>query len=562
MLSYLCVENIALIERLDLYLDRGLTILTGETGAGKSIIIDALSLALGCRAESGLLRSGTDKGMVSAHFHLPEAHPIRAWLAQREIKWMEDGLFLRRVLTDKGRSRAFINEMPVPLAVLAEAGEMIAEIHGQHDNQSLLNGVQQRQLLDTYADQRQALDLLAQRYRQWREGWEEIQRLETLVGKAGGQRELLTFQIGELLEVAPQPGEMATLEGQGQRLQHGAQLVQGAARALEAILESPVCATAVTHEAASSLEALTRIDAELLPLATALRSLHYELEDCGVRLRHYLQGLETDPEQLEALKSRLDRIHRLSRKHHVESEGLLDLAERLQKDLDALEHVDERREQLFKQLELMRRHYDEQAVIIRQGRQQAAQALMSAVERQLADLHMAKTRFAIQVLPLTGDPRPEGMDDIHFLVSANPQEPLRPLKQVASGGELSRIMLAIKTVLTDTLPANTLVFDEVDVGIGGRVAASLGEKLAKVALGRQVLTITHLPQVAAFGHAHLCIRKEIVDDKARVGVESLNHGQRVEELARMLAGNRVTAAAREHARDLLANAGQPVGSTG
>ncbi|HIJ83326.1 MAG TPA: AAA family ATPase, partial [Magnetococcales bacterium] len=293
MLLHLAVENIALIERLDLFLDRGLTILTGETGAGKSIIIDALSLALGSRAEQGLLRSGADKGMVTAQFSLPQDHPIRAWLTQKEIRWMEDGLFLRRVLTDKGRSRAFINETPVPLALLTEVGDLVAEIHGQHDNQSLLHGSQQRQLLDTYAGHQPLLVEVGRLYGLWRETWEEKQRLEALAGDTGTQRDFLTFQIRELLEVAPKPGEMATLEGAGQRLQHGAQLVQGVTQALDALLEAPGCATAMTHSAASCLEALIRMDPELSPLASAVRSLHYELEDCGVRLRHYLGGLET-----------------------------------------------------------------------------------------------------------------------------------------------------------------------------------------------------------------------------------------------------------------------------
>ncbi|MBF0131364.1 MAG: DNA repair protein RecN [Magnetococcales bacterium] len=556
MLSHLLVENIALIQRLELYLEPGLTILTGETGAGKSIIIDALSLALGSRAEQGLLRSGTDKGMVHAHFHLQDNHPIREWLQQKEIPWLDDGLFLRRVLTDKGRSRAFINETPVPLALLTEAGNLVAEIHGQHDNQSLLNAPQQRHLLDTYAGHRNLLEEVAALYRSWRSTWDEKQRLLALTGDNGTQQDFLTFQIRELLEVAPKAGEMAVLEGQCQRLQHGAQLVQGITQALDAIQEAPGCATAMTHSAASGLEALTRMDPELAPLATAIRSLHYELEDCGVRLRHYLDALETEPELLETLQSRLDRIYRLCRKHQVEPDDLMDLTTRFQGDLDILEHAGERRDRLEKELTTLRRQYDIQTKLLKQSREKAAQNLMVEVESQLADLHMAKTRFAIDVHPLTGDPKPEGMDEIHFMVSANPQEPLRPLKQVASGGELSRIMLAIKTVLTDNLPANTLVFDEVDVGIGGRVAASLGEKLATVATGRQVLTITHLPQVAAWGQAHLCIRKEIHQDKAHVSVEPLSHAQRVEELARMLAGNRITPAAREHAQDLLNTAAQ------
>ncbi|MBF0420932.1 MAG: DNA repair protein RecN [Magnetococcales bacterium] len=551
MLSHLSIENIALIERLDLDLETGLTIVTGETGAGKSIIIDALSLALGNRAEQGLLRSGSDKGMVIAHFRLPDDHPVRPWLATKEISWLEDGLFLRRVLTDKGRSRAFINETPVPLALLAEVGDLVAEIHGQHDNQSLLHGSEQRQLLDTYANHHPLVDAVAALHRSWRATVGEMEKLAQLTGAGGQHRDFLSFQVNELLEVAPKPGEMAHLEAQNRRLQHGTQLLQGVTQALDAILDAPHSATSQTHVAASTLENLSRLDETLSPLASAIRSLHYELEDCGVRLRDTLQGMETDPELLENLQARIDRIHRLSRKHQTDPDDLQALATRLQQDLDALEHGDERREQLQAQRDQLQKRYDEAAQALTASREKAALSLMAEVEAQLADLHMAKTRFAIVVNPLPGDPRPDGMDDVHFLVSANPQEPLRPLKQVASGGELSRIMLAIKTVLTDTLPANTLVFDEVDVGIGGRVAASLGKKLAKVATGRQVLTITHQPQVAAWGRAHLCITKAIHQEKARVSVQALTPTQRVEELARMLAGSRITQAARQHARDLL-----------
>jgi DNA repair protein RecN (Recombination protein N) len=555
MLNHLTIKNIALIEQLSLDLNLGLTILTGETGAGKSIILDALSLVLGQRADSSLIRSGADKAMITASFQLKKEHPAQLWLTSKDLESEENILTIRRVIGTTSPSRAYINESVVPLATLAELGNQLVEIHGQHDQQILLNNSTHLAILDSFANHSELLNRVKEQFELWQSIDLELENLKKMASEAFERRDYLAFQLEELDQAGVMPGELLELESSKGRLSNANQLVQASTASLAMLAGSrdddQGGASEKSNQAASLLEEATNLDQSLLPLAEAVRSLHYELEDVIERVQHYLNTLEINPAQLDSVEERVDLIHRLSRKHHKEADELEQLAEQWRKEMDAIDHADERIAEAEQRLEVAVKEYNSQAKKLSASRKKAGKQLSQEVEKQLAALHMANTRLAITITAKDGKPRAMGMEDGTILVSTNSGEPPKPLKQVASGGELSRIMLALKTVLADLITSTTLIFDEVDVGVGGRVAASIGEKLAHVAKDRQVLTITHLPQVAAFGSHHLKVEKKSNQGKTTASIKILDQKARIEEIARMLAGNKVTAPARQNAKDLL-----------
>jgi DNA repair protein RecN (Recombination protein N) len=555
MLNNLTIKNIALIEHLALELSPGLTIMTGETGAGKSIILDALSLVLGRRADSSLIRSGTDKAMVTACFQLRHDHPAMIWLSEKDLESGEELLTIRRTIGAKTPSRAYINETAVPLVTLAELGSQLVEIHGQHDHQILLNSNTHLTLLDAFANHGDLLAQVESQFKRWNDLHTELENLKKMAAEAFERRDYLAFQLQELEGAGIAPGELVELESHKARLAHAKQLVQNSQTSIDLLSgvggDDRGGASTLTNQAAFELEGAGELDSTLLPLAEAVRSLHYEMDDIIERIGHYMQSLEIDPAQLDEVEERLDLIHRLSRKHHIEADELEPFTAKLRREMETIDHADERIATVEKELDQVKKSYTTQAGKLSASRKKASKQLVQAVEKQLSALHMKNTRLSINISAKDGDPRANGMEDGTFLVSTNPGESPKPLKQVASGGELSRIMLALKTVLADLMTTTTLIFDEVDVGVGGRVAASIGEKLAHVASDRQVMAITHLPQVAAWGRNHLKVEKKSHKDKTQASITPLNNKERIEELARMLAGNRVTAPARQNAKDLL-----------
>ncbi|MBF0194973.1 MAG: DNA repair protein RecN [Magnetococcales bacterium] len=554
MLTQLTIKNIALIDQLTLDLSLGLTILTGETGAGKSIILDALSLVLGRRADSSLIRSGTDKAMVTACFELKKNHPAQAWLNNKDLESGEDILTIRRVIGVTSPSRAYINETAVPLTTLLELGSQLVEIHGQHDQQILMNTKTHMAILDSFANHDELLGKVNEQFENWQRQNIELENLQKLANEAFERRDYLAFQLDELEEASVMPGEMAELENKKARLAHANQLLLASKNSLNLLSgQEPGMdgATNSTNQAASELEGVSDMDATISPIAEALRSLHYELEDIVERIQDYSNSLEINPAQLDSVEERVDLIHRLSRKHNKNADELEQLAQKWRLEMDTIDNADEHITTAKKNIELTLAEYKKVAKKLTASRKKASKLLTKEVEKQLSALHMANTRLTLNLTPREGNPRSGGMEDGQLLVSTNRGESAKPLKQVASGGELSRIMLALKTVMADLITSTTLIFDEVDVGVGGRVAASIGEKLAHVANNRQVLTITHLPQVAAWGSFHLKVEKKSSLEKTQATVFTLSKEERVEELARMLAGNKVTAHARKNAIDLL-----------
>lgn len=559
MLSHLTIKNIALIDHLELDIEKGLTILTGETGAGKSIILDALSLVLGKRADSTLIRSGTEKATVTATFQLPPDHSIQAWLKDRDLDSEEGELTIRRVIGTNTPSRAYVNEITVPLTTLSELGGQLVEIHGQHDYQVLLNSQTHLAILDAFAAHPSLLEQVNRYHDEWRQAHTRLAELKQKMRDALERRDYLVFQLEELEQAGVAPGELEQLDLQRTRLAHVNQLVQAGQSALAFLNGNPseeltAGAASLLGRAASELEGVESLDATLQPLAESMRSLHYELDDVSERIQQYLENIEIDPAQLNEIEERVDLIRRLSRKHHCQADELEALTQQWREELETIDHADERIQVLESTREQARQAYEKEARSLTLSREHAAAKLTKATEKQLAALHMVNTRLSITLTPRSGDPRANGRDEVVFLVSPNPGEPPKPLKQIASGGELSRIMLALKTVLADLIQTTTLIFDEVDVGVGGRVAASIGEKLTQVAQGRQVLAITHLPQVAAWGENHLKVEKKSHAGKTQARILSLSGEDRVEELARMLAGDQVTGPARQNARDLLQTA--------
>ncbi|MBF0611698.1 MAG: DNA repair protein RecN [Magnetococcales bacterium] len=551
MLQRLQIDNIALIIRQELQLQPGLTVITGETGAGKSMILDALNLVLGERADSGLLRQGSEQATVQSTFYLASDHPLHQWLQEREMP-AEEELFLRRVITSGGRSRAFVNEVAVPLNVLKQAGDLLVDIHGQHDHQSLLDSHSHLAILDAYAGCTSLATSVREAWQHWQDAQNALETLRKKAADAESRRTFLAYQVEELEKVAVQPGELQELENQRGRQAHADRLAQTVDHALEALHHGRSSAITLVHQAAGELEGVANLDAALQTLAAALRSLHYELDDVAERLVHYRSGLESDPLLLEQMDERIAQIRLLARKHRRQADELPILLEEWRNELNLLDDFDSLEVKLQRELKNARRVYDEQATELSKARQVAALGLQKEVEEQLRELYMANTRFAVSLTPLTGEPRASGMEGVALLVSANPGEPLKPMRQVASGGELSRIMLALRSVLADAAPIATLIFDEVDAGVGGRVADAIGAKLARIAQqGKQVIAITHLPQVAARGAHHWRVEKQVNGQQTQVTISVLNQEERVEELARMLAGETITRPAREQAEELL-----------
>ncbi len=553
MLTHLHIENIVLIERLVLDFGPGLTILTGETGAGKSILLDALRLALGQRVDTGLVRAGTNRAEVSATFQPPPKHPVWAWLLEQGLDEADGSLIVRRLLSRDGRSRATINQRPVPASALATLGALLLELHGQHQQTALLAADTPRTMLDAFGGHGAQSEAVAHAYDLWHTTQQKLEALLKREQEQGERRAFLEFQIRELEQAGVEVGEASTLVQRRKRLRHAVSLAKAAEQAM-ALLSSAPEQTAIetTGRAAGCLEGVLDQDPALQPIAEAVRSLHYELEAASEALERYHLGLETDPTALTEVDERLHLLNTLARKHRCEADDLPERLANWQRELGALDRIEEDRTQLetacLKGLE----HYTEAARRLSLARQQTAQRLTARTSRQLAGLAMAKTRFEVRVEPRTGTTaHPHGLDEISLHLAANPGEPMQPLAKAASGGELSRIMLALKSALADAVATETLIFDEVDVGVGGKSAAAIGARLAGLAARRQVLAITHLPQVAAYGDVHLQVTKASRKDRTHATIRRLEGEARITELARMLAGSTITESARRNAQDLL-----------
>ena len=552
MLVHLSIHNYAIVEHLDLELARGMSVITGETGAGKSIMLDALGLALGDRADSGVVRPGADKADILATFDLADIPEARTWLTERDLD--NDGpCILRRVITAEGRSRGYINGTPCPLGDLKALGELLIDIHSQHEHQSLLKTDTHRRLLDEYAG---AIDLARQvqlAAKRWNQTRLELERLSNSGDEQRARHQLLSYQLEELDNLGLGENELEQLEQEHKNLTNAEALFGICRQVIDQCSESDSgnVLSALTSSL-NRLGAATNSPKALGEASNLIASAQIQIEEAMGELNRFLDNFDADPMRLQALEERLDTIYTLARKHRVHPTELPHLQQRLMEELEGLNASDESIERLGEELAAFAQHYQQRAIELSALRQQAAQQLAIAVEQEVQRLGMPGGRFCIELTPNEGsDLSPHGLEQIELLVSANPGQPLKGLAKVASGGELSRISLAIQVITAQTSRIPTLVFDEVDVGIGGPTAEIVGQLLRRLGERGQVLTVTHLPQVAAQGHHHLFVHKVRKSDTTHTAVASLGKRERVEEVARMLGGIDLTKESLAHARKMV-----------
>ena len=551
MLRALVIRDFVIVERVELETGAGFTVLTGETGAGKSILVDAIELLVGGRADASLVRAGAERAELSKEFDVAGGSALERCLAEAGLEGDAGSVLLRRTIDRAGRSRCFVNGHAATLAQLREAGEYLVDIHGQHEHQSLLRAAAQRELLDAHAG---AQDLARACAEAWR-GWE---RLEALAAEAEAQyarreteRAELEEKTGDLKKLALKDGEWDGLAAQHQRLAHGSSLLAGAQSALEALSEADGACLPQLSAIASRLRALSEHDAHLKAIVEMLDSAEAQASEAARDLRDYASRVELDPEALREVEQRIEALHAASRKYRVKPAELPALEQDLASRFRELE-LAASPEALQREVAAARVRYDAAAKKLSAKRKSAAQALGREVTQAMQGLAMAGGRFVAVLRPLDA-PGAGGLEEVAFEVASHPSLPLRPLAKVASGGELSRISLAIQLVALKVSPVGTLVFDEVDSGIGGAVAETVGRSLRKLGRERQVLCVTHLPQVAAQGDEQWSVSKSGARGKVNSAVARLDRAARIEELARMLGGAEITATTRKHAAELLGN---------
>ena len=552
MLSQLAIQNFAIVRFLELDLRPGMTCITGETGAGKSIAIDALGLCLGERAEASMVRPGAEKAELTARFTLENNPQARQWLEQNELA-MDEECLLRRVITEEGRSRAYINGTPVPIGQLKALGQQLLNIHGQHAHQLLLKPEHQLTILDAYAGHHELLDQTRSTFSQWRQQHHELQKLKIEQEQRQSRRQLLEYQVEELDEFALGEQEFAEIEQEHSRLANGSEIVEQCQGCLDLLYDNEeITIAGLLTSVTDKLEKLTDLDASLQPVATMLQEAVIQVQESHHELRHYLERLEIDPERFNTLEQRLSRTMELARKHHVRPTELYTLHQQLRQELDSLTQDEERLDTLQQALTQSRDSYQQAAQRLSASRVRHANELATLITEKIQALSMPDGQLQIRVQELAqSSPSALGQDQIEFLVTTNPGQPLQPLAKVASGGELSRISLAIQVITAQRVATPTLIFDEVDVGISGPTAAIVGELLRELGRSTQVLVVTHLPQVAGQGHQHLFVSKQSDGKSTETLMQSLDTQGRLDELARLLGGNQITANTRANARELL-----------
>lgn len=551
MLSSVSVRNFAIIDQVSLELGPGLTVLTGETGAGKSILVDALGLVLGDRADASAVRHGAERAEITASFELAELPRIASWLEEKGLD--ADGeCVLRRVISAEGRSRAWINGTPATLQTLRELGEQLVDIHGQHEHQSLGRARAQRELLDARLPGTAPLQAVAEAWRDWRETVEARDQLDA-AGRDREQRlDLLRYQARELESFAPIEGEAAELESEFSRLANAGRLAEGAGSALESIYEREAgAAHDAVARAAEQLGELAALDDRLETPHKLLAEAQIQLAEAATELRHYLGQLEMDPGRLDAVQSRLEGMKSLAHKHQVEPDVLPAKLEAISGEIEALEHAEVRRGRADEEVARAEKTYRAAAAELGRLRQETAEAFSTTVSALVQQLGMPGGRFVATVEHAADAPfSPHGLDTIEFRVSANPGQPPAPVARIASGGELSRISLAIQVAARSERPTPVMIFDEVDSGVGGGVAEIVGRHLAELGQRAQALCVTHLPQVASQAGAHLRVVKLSDGESTRTTLKALTEKEKVEELARMLGGVEITGTTRAHAEEM------------
>jgi DNA repair protein RecN (Recombination protein N) len=548
MLRRLTIRDFVLVDRLELEFQGGFGTLTGETGAGKSILVDALAFALGERADASLIRAGSERAEIGAEFDLDQSPAAAAWLRDHDID-SQDGLLLRRVLDANGRSRAYLNGSPVTQAQLREVAEGLVDIHGQHAHQSLLRGDAQRVLLDSHARLDALLAEVATAWRQWREARNRLEAAADGIEALAAEREQLSWQLGELAALGFSSEEWRALNDEHKRLAHAASLGEGAQFALQVLAEGDAACEVQVASVASRLDGLAEYDPALSEVAVLLQSAQAELSEAISALRRYANRVELDPQRLTDVESRLEAVLDCARKFRCTPDELPALLARWQERLAVLGDAADLAG-LSERVEAAGKQYGELARRLSAGRASAALALGGEVSQVMQQLALGGGCFDIALLPIEGGSA-SGLEQIEFRIAGLAGNESRSLAKVASGGELSRISLAIQVVTSQAASVPTLIFDEVDVGIGGGVAEVVGRLLRELGAERQVLCVTHLPQVAARANWQWQVSKVSEAGQLRSRVSTLGAEARIEEIARMLGGIEITPITRQHAKEML-----------
>jgi DNA repair protein RecN (Recombination protein N) len=555
MLTYLQILDFAIIDSLELDFRQGLTVLTGETGAGKSIVVDALQLLAGGRAGAEVVRHGSERADISATFDISGApRELKRWLEEQSIDGGQE-LAVRRVVSSDGRSRAYINGQTVPIQHLREAGNILIDIHGQHEFQSLTRSAAQRELLDGYGRLESLTEQVGIAHKVWLELLNKTLELETKARDRDARLELLRYQVKELTALELKEGEIAKLTEERSRLANRGRLAEAAELALVQLYDGEEgSAHAAASRALSALRGLTALDPKLADILPMVEGAAIQLGEAARELRRYMEGLDIDTSRHDEVERRLAAIEDLSRKHRITPEELPQRAAHLAAELVEVEKAESNLAILRKDLASALESYRQLANQLSARRTTSGRTLSKDITTRMQTLGMSGGRFQVEITPLSStEPAPHGIDQVEFRVTANPGQPLKPLAKVASGGELSRLSLAVQ-VSCAARQTRCMVFDEVDSGIGGAVAEIVGRELRSLAENGQVLCVTHLPQVASQGHHHLRVLKLTDGKTTRTSLTQLSTDDRTEELARMLGGIEVTAKAREHAREMLRNA--------
>lgn len=553
MLVELVVENYAVVENVRVRFHSGLNLLTGETGSGKSIVVDSLGLLFGGRADSSVVRTGAPRARVAGIFEAPAAAGFRELLDRSGIECEDGELLVEREVQASGKSRAFVGSRPVAAALLRELAPHLGDIHGQHDQQELFSAAGQLEMLDAFAVARDLSGKVAATFREYRDCAAQLEELDRVEQETLRLADLWSYQQREIDDAAPKPGEDEQLEQERRVLLNVAKLREHAGAAYEGLYDSPAAAVALIRQARRRIDEIVRIDPALEAAAATLEPAEISIREASHALASYLASLEFDPQRVEEVEARLAVLDKLKRKYGASLADVLAYKEEVRAKLSAVETAGTRREELAKRRTQLGRDYEAQAGNLSKLRREAAHRIEEAVERELGALAMGGTIFRVEFSP--SDWSANGTDRVAFLISPNPGEQPRPLDRIASGGELSRLALALKTCLAG--PASgashqrTLVFDEVDAGIGGGTAEAVGRRLKRLAASNQLLCVTHLPQIAAFAEHHYAVGKRERNGRTVAVVEELDAPARTQEIGRMLSGAKTTQEALRQAEQLL-----------
>ena len=550
-LRHLSVKNFAIVDELEIEFNNGMTVFSGETGAGKSIMIDALGLVLGDRAQSGVVRKGADKTSIAAIFDISDLPEAQALLEDQDIDFDDGECLLRRQISSEGKSRGYINGVSVPAQTLKTLSEHLIDIHGQHAHQSLLRKDIQREMLDEFAGHEKLVDAVINAAEKWKTITHDLEALSGDPAERDSQKDLLRYQINELETSIVNPEDLIASLDQHKRMAN-VTLIAEACKTAEALFEDQESQASRLQTAITALEQVSNFDPKIASIIEVMNEASIQLDEAEAQLRHLTETLDFDQNEFDSIESRLGSLNDLARKHQTQIEALPETFEQLKTQLNDLENSDQRFKELQADQQNALSHYQKVAEKLSKSRKTQAKKLSDQITKEMQILGMAGGKFEVRLTEKNEEkPSTTGLDQIEFIVSANPGQDLQPLNKVASGGELSRISLAIQVITAQGKGVPTMVFDEVDVGIGGGIAEIVGQKMRELGKQKQVLCVTHLPQVASLGHHHLLVKKDSDKDNTWTQITPLDQKERVGEIARMLGGLKITDQTLAHAEEML-----------